>query len=153
MTEKDKDDNSVRFQYLVNEMSKKLKAEKYGRNSLTYQVPNNESDILADLNPAEERAVIAAARQKIELEEKEQEKEREQKEIDKHRAMRNSRETCPDCLLVFSWNAPYNVLQIHRKTCTHYQKRILKEEEDAKLARQPSRSLSIFIRESKQSNH
>lgn len=62
MSEKDEDDNSVRFQFLVNEMSKKLKAEKYGRNSLTYQVSNSESDILADLNPAEERAVIAAAR-------------------------------------------------------------------------------------------
>ena len=133
MSEKDEDDNSVRFQYLVNEMSKKLKAEKYGRNSLTYQVSNNESDILADLNPAEERAVIAAARQKIELEEKEQEKERKQKEIDKYRTLKNRRETCPDCLLVFPWNAPYNVLGIHRKTCTHYQKRILREEEDQRL--------------------
>lgn len=67
MSEKDEDDNSVRFQYLVNEMSKKLKAEKYGRNSLTYQVSNSESDILADLNPADERAVIAAARKKLNL--------------------------------------------------------------------------------------
>lgn len=133
MSEKEEDDNSVRFQYLVNEMSKKLKAEKYGRNSLTYQVSNSESDILADLNPAEERAVIAAARKKVELEEKEQEKEREQKQIDRDRALRAKGETCPDCLLVFHWNAPYNVLQIHRKTCTHYQKRILKEEEDQKL--------------------
>ncbi len=110
-----------------------MKAEKYGRKSLTYQVSNSELDIFADLKPAEERAVIAAARQKIELEQKEQEKEREQKEIDKHRALRAKREACPDCLLVLSWNAPFDVLQIHRKTCTHYQKRILREEEDAKL--------------------
>ena len=153
MSEKDEDDNSVRFQYLVNEMSKKLKAEKYGRKSLTYQVSNSELDIFADLKPAEERAVIGAARQKIELEQKEQEKEREQKEIDKHRALRAKREDLPRLLTCVVLECAFRCSTDPQKDMHPLPEENTPRRRRRKLARQPSRSLSIFIRESKQSNH
>lgn len=130
-SEKEQDQKNVRFEYLTNEMAKRIRADKYRGNSLTYQLTtNDESDILTGLDASEERAIVSAARQKIELEQKELEKDREQKEIDRHRKYAKP-SFCEWCHERVGW-APDSMSR-HLKGCTFYMRHILETEENRKI--------------------
>lgn len=131
-SERDLEAKDIKFQYLVNEMMKKIRSEKYSRGgNLTYSANDDSSNIFSDLTAGEERQVIAAAREKIKREDEEAKRLREEREIDQYRRLQNLKEHCPDCSFLVGYG--YGALDKHRQNCTLYQKRVLKEEEDRKL--------------------